>query len=35
MLTPKTKLSKLVKKDIFKVFGKGKSVFYTFKVTER
>jgi len=28
-------LSKLVKKDIFKVLGKGKSVFYTLKVTER
>ena len=28
-------LSNLVKKDIFKVFGKGKSVSYTLKVTER
>ena len=28
-------LSNLLKKDIFKVFGKGKSVSYTLKVTER
>ncbi len=28
-------LSNLVKKDIFKVLGKGKSVSYTLKVTER
>ena len=28
-------LSNLAKKDIFKIFGKGKSVSYTLKVTER
>jgi len=28
-------LSNLAKKDIVKIFGKGKSVSYTLKVTER